>query len=465
VRPATITAVELRARLDRLESAGVALRAMSLDERIAALDRVAAGWRDPCSSWRRDARAALARTTGYAPAAVEYALDHLWRALGAHELAAVAARELGAEARQPERLAFHSLAGNVPGVGVFGIAAALVTGVPSLVKTARREPELLGIVAASLAEANPLLGDAVAVAYWAGGSDAQEEIAIAGSSVVLAYGRADTLDRLATRAPQRLLRFGPRLSIALVAREAADARTAAVAAHQVALFDQQGCLSPQYLVLEESDVGATNAFLHALADALGRLAALLPRATLGLDEAAHAWHFVEHQRWRQQEGAAVHVLGDADATFSVVCDRTGALPGGPLNRHLVVIPVASLMDARLVVARLDGMVEAVGVEAPGSRLAEAAAVAAACGAQRLCPLERMQAPPFAWRQSGHARLASFLVPAASGAAAANAGTGAASIDGGADACEPAHRRVEPPSVGPVSPPTRASRMRHPASCS
>jgi hypothetical protein len=56
---------------------------------------------------------------------------------------------------------------------------------------------------------------------------------------------------------------------------------------------------------------------------------------------------------------------------------------------------------------LAGVVEAVGYAGPASRLAEASGVAARCGAHRLCPLERLQAPPFAWRQSGHARLASI----------------------------------------------------------
>lgn len=414
MRPETIAAADLRARLDQLDDAGAALRAMPLDERIAAIDRVAARWLEPCSPWRRRALETLPRTTGYAPDAISHALDHLWSALIGRELAALAARELGPDVGVPERLAFHSLAGNVPGVGVFGLVAALLAGVPSIVKTARREPELPALVAAALAAEDSRLGDAVAIAYWPGGSDTHEAIVGARSSLVLAYGRGDTLDRLAARAPRRLLRFGPRLSVALVSREAGDARTAAVAARQVALFDQQGCLSPQYLVLEEADAGTTTAFLDALAESLRHLAVALPRAPLTLDEAAHVWRFLERVRWRAQEGAAVCVLAGADAAFSVVCDRTGALPASPLNRHLIVVPVGSLVEARTSLVRLDGTVEAVGVAAPPARLADAAAIAAACGAHRLCPLERMQSPPFAWRQSGYPRLRSFLVPAKRG---------------------------------------------------
>jgi len=411
---AVIDPAALRACIDRLDDAGEALRHVALDERIAIIDRVAAAWREPGSPWRRRAIDALTRTTGYAAAAVEYALDELWAAQAAAELTAVAARELGPDAGAPERLAFHSLAGNVPGAGVFGIVAALLAGVPSIVKTARREPEMPVLVAASIAAADARLGDALAVAHWPGGSEAHEVLAVSRSSVVLAYGRTATLDRLAARGPRRLLRFGPRLSFALVAREVADASTAAVAAQQIALFDQQGCLSPQYLVLEETDDATTTAFVAALATSLRRLAVAMPRAPLTLDEAARVWRFVERARWRAQEGAAVRVVADGDAGFGVVCDRTRVLYGSPLHRHVVVLPVDTLEDAGALLTPLAGTIEAVGVAAPACRWPDAAAVAAACGAHRLCPLDRMQAPPFAWRQSGHARLESFLVPRPSG---------------------------------------------------
>ncbi len=59
------------------------------------------------------------------------------------------------------------LAGNVPGVGVFGIVAALLAGVPSLVKPAAREPFLPALMVESIAAVAPELqrgGGARAVA-------------------------------------------------------------------------------------------------------------------------------------------------------------------------------------------------------------------------------------------------------------------------------------------------------------
>lgn len=430
MRPATIAPVALATRIDALEAAGTALRAMGVDARVAALDRLATRWLQPGFAPRRRALAALPVATGYAPGAIRHAIDHLWAALSARELAAVVACELGSGA--PERLAFHSLAGNIPGAGVFGIVAALLAGVPSVVKTAEREPLLPALLAETLAATDPRIAAALTVVHWPGGSEPHQALVAARASVVLAYGGEESVAAIAARAPQRVLRFGPRLSVALVCREATHAHTAAVAARQIALFDQHGCLSPQYVLVEEADPSTTDGFVAALVESLRRLAVDLPRAPLSLEEAMQAWHYLERQRWREQEGDAVRVLADTNARFSVVCDRSGVLPASPLNRHVIVLPVPDLERARGLLERLAGRIEALGVAAPSTRLGEAAALATAYGAHRMCPLERMQAPLFSWRQSGHARIASLMTPGC-----------AATVETSVPASHAAHRSEAP----------------------
>jgi len=424
---------ELAATADRLRAAAAPLARMSLEERIAAIDRAAATWLDHDSERRRLGIAQVAAASGYPAASVAMAIDHLWEALRARELSAVVATEMPLTAGiAPAALALHVLAGNVPGAGVFGIIAALLAGTPSIVKTSRREPRLPALIAETLASEDPRLGAALAVAHWPGGSALHDSVALGHADLVLAYGREATLDGIAAHRPARLLRFGPRLSAALIAADACDRAIADVAAAEVALFDQQGCLSPQLLVVEDGGAAAIGRFVEALLAALARLAITLPRAPLSLAEAAAAWRFLARQRWRAQEGAAVEVHADPQAQFSVVCDRSGATPASPLNRHVVLVPVPSLRAAAGVLARFEGSVEAVGYAGPERRLDEAAAVAVASGAHRLCPLERMQRPPFAWRQSGHARIASFFAspPLPS---AVTTGTGSPVSETGTDA--------------------------------
>ena len=406
---APLTPPRLRAVARALRAGGPGLLRVSPANRIAALDRVAASWLAPDSVWHRRALAELPISTGHAPATIEIALGNLWAALRAPHLSAVYEREHVDSATQPlPGLALHVLAGNVPGVGIFGIVAALLAGVPSLVKPAAREPFLPGIFVESVNAVAPELGRAVAVTPWRGGTADLDTVAVDEADLVLAYGRDDTLDRLALRQPRRFVRYGERLSVALVGRSARTPATAAALARQVALFDQQGCLSPQVACVEETSQAETDRFAALVADELAELEQRLPRATPTLAESAATWRFLERERWRAQEGDPVTVHGGHAGAGSVVCVRGGAWPMSPTFRHLILLPVSTLRAAAATLQRVAGMVEAVGYAGPATELGDAAEVAAAVGAHRLCPLERMQAPPFAWRQSGHARLGSIL---------------------------------------------------------
>ncbi|MCC6764378.1 MAG: hypothetical protein IT293_06915 [Deltaproteobacteria bacterium] len=399
----------VRALARTLRAGATGLRALPLEARIAAIDRLAAAWLPADSPWRARARAELAMSTGHPAPVIDAALDHLWHALRAPELAAAVRGELAdADLRRLPDVALHVLAGNVPGVGVFGIAAALLAGVPSLVKPAAREPFLPALLVESIAALAPELRPAIAVAPWRGGSEALDAAAFGAVDLVLAYGRDETLSRIAARKPARLLRHGDRTSIALVARAALGPRTARALAYQTALYDQQGCLSPRVVFVEDADRRDVDLFSALVAAELGVLEHELPRIPPELGARASVWRWLERERWRAQEGADVSVHGGRDGAGSVVCDRTPDWSTGPSFRHLVLIPVATLAGAAEPLRRLAGTIEAVGYAGPVESLAEAAAVAAAAGAHRFCPLERLQAPPFAWRQSGHRRLASFL---------------------------------------------------------
>lgn len=399
----------LRAVARALRAGGPGLQRLAVDARIAALDRVAASWLAPDSVWRRRALAELPISTGHPQAALDIALTNLWTALRAPHLAATYAHERGDDGPRPlPGLALHVLAGNVPGVGVFGIFAALLVGVPSLVKPAAREPFLPDLLVESMQTIAPELARAIAVAPWRGGTADLDTVAVDEADLVLAYGRDDTLDQVALRQPRRFVRYGERLSIALVARTHLTPATAADLALQTALFDQQGCLSPQIMCVEEADPADTERFAAMVAAELAALEHRLPRATPTLAEAAATWRYLERQRWRAQEGDPVAVHGGRDGGGSVVTDRSDAWPMSPTFRHLVLVPLRALAGATDALRRVAGRIEAVGYAGPAARLGEASAVATDLGAHRLCPLERLQSPPFAWRQSGHARLGSIV---------------------------------------------------------
>jgi len=424
-REPALTADTLTTVMARLRDARTALRSVPLKDRVNVIDAVARQWVTRDSRWRRLAVAALPRTTGLPEEVVSLALDNLWNALRAPALAAAIRAEWPAASLDGPttsgsdpvdgalpRLAFHSLAGNVPGVGVFGMVAALLAGVPSMAKAAARESLLPMLIAQSIAAEDARLGTALAVLSWRGGDEELDRVAIGGADLTLAYGRDDTLAAFAARKPRHFVGFGPRVSVGIVTREATDARSAVVAARQTALYDQQGCLSPQILVIEETDSATTDRFTDALFSELARLDVRWPRVPLALAESAAVWLTLEEQRWRAQEGQAIRVLAGESDRFGVICNRTGQPIASPLFRHLVVTPVRRLAEAGPVLAPWSTLVEAVGYAGPRHRLDEIAGLAHQCGAHRVCALDHMQAPPFSWRQSGHPRFAIFLPPGA-----------------------------------------------------
>lgn len=148
-----------------------------------------------------------------------------------------------------------------------------------------------------------------------------------------------------------------------------------------AAFDQRGCLSPR-VALVQGDAASARAFAVALHVELEALDVRVPRGTLDPDERADA------VRWRDATvfagelwsgtGHAVGLLPFAPAGVAL------ALP--PTGRHVLVVAVANLAEARRVIAPLAPLIVTVGTD----DVARAATVTPAHA--RTAELGRMQRP-------------------------------------------------------------------------
>src|SRR5262249_15110338 len=134
---------------------------------------------------------------------------------------------------------------------------ALLVKSPCLVKTAAEEPVLPVLFARSLAQEAPWLGEALAVLHWPGEDADVGAAALKDAEAVIAYGSDTSLASLRAWTPlgTRFQAHGHRIGFGVIGREALTLGgvddTAARAARDVALFDQQGCMSPQYFYVEE----------------------------------------------------------------------------------------------------------------------------------------------------------------------------------------------------------------------
>src|SRR5262249_28279493 len=151
------------------------------------------------------------------------------------------------------RLMTHIMAGNIPGAGIPDLIFACAVRAASLVKSSADDPLLPALFAESLAEMDPDLGDCIAVVWWPGGDQTIEKPVFSRSDCVIAAGSDETIRAVQQRVKSRFIGYGHRLSFGFIGKEAlTDAKAVARrAALDVAMYDQQGCLSPHLFYVEQ----------------------------------------------------------------------------------------------------------------------------------------------------------------------------------------------------------------------
>jgi acyl-CoA reductase-like NAD-dependent aldehyde dehydrogenase len=375
------------------------------EERARAVERAARRFADPRDALRVEVAEIVGATTGASPAMVAEALGAIFAPL---EAAALAAAVSAPSAPLVRRVAIVA-AGNVPGVAVAKTALALVAGVATLVKPATAEPFVSVGFARALIEECPALAAAHAVVWWRGGRAELESAAFAAVDALVAYGSDETIAELERSRPRIFVGHGHRVSVAAIRLdgEVPIEEVAGAAARDVALHDQQGCLSPQVIFAIGGDRERLAELTRALAAALERLSEHLPRAQA--DDRLHVAirRFREAYEWRALRGEPVELLHDARGTeWTVVLDPEPRLPANPLHRTIVVRPLASAGELAETLAPLRSRLESLGI-APAVD-GELTGIACSLGIPRIVPIGTMQTPGLDWRQGGRDPLAGLL---------------------------------------------------------
>jgi hypothetical protein len=372
--------------------------------RVDGIARAARRFADPADAIRRAAEEWLPPTTGFSRAMIAETLPSIFAAIEANALVSAVA----AAGPLAGKLAIVA-AGNVPGVAIAKTALALAAGVPCLVKTASGEPLLSVLFADALAEEHPRFAEAHVALWWDGGRADLADALGREIEALVAYGSDRAIADLRRIAPSIFVGHGHRLSVAAIQLGSGSIRELArAAARDVALYDQQGCLSPQAIFTLGGDREAAVDLLEALGHALADLAEKLPRGRVSEAEHLAIRRYRDEAEWRAIRGEGVRIRQDARGTeWTVVLDPEPRLRANPLFRTIVVHPLASAADLAPVLAPLAGRIESIGVAPwPDEELRR---VTAALRIPRVVPLGTMQAPDLAWRQGGRDPLAGIVV--------------------------------------------------------
>lgn len=392
---------------------------------------------DPGSPERRELLPALAPLCRLSPAGLAAGLEAVLGGVRRQPAAALLARAAGSAPKHRNRRgepgpvapALVVLASNLPALAVQALLPALAAGRPVLLKSPAAEPLFAPALLAALARREPRLGLATAAVTWRGGDAALEAPLLAAAGRVVAYGGAATLADLERRAPGKLVGFGPKTSLAVVApldglgpadsAAIADlagpagladmaglgglAAVAAGVARDVALFDQRGCLSVA-AVYVAGDLHEATRFAELLEAELARLALLWPPGQAvgdggGAGAAAAAAELAAVQQVRlEAELRGLRRSALAPLAGTVLVEPEPEMRPSPGWRTVRVHPLADLDRLPGILAPWRGRLQ--GAALAGAAAWELAPRLAGLGVSRCAAPGALQAAGAAWNNGG-----------------------------------------------------------------
>ncbi len=401
-----------------------------LGEIIQALDACAAAWCERDNPFRLAALDWLGTTTGCATTMLAPALTATFEALRAPYLHSLVARECGGHEAFDEGLVvgdrrLHAVgpaltwvigAGIVPNAVAVPVFAALVCRSAVLVKTPTREPVFGALLAQSLRAVDPKLGACIAAGWWPGGHEALDTLAADAAEVIIVAGTDDTVRAVEARAGDRtrVLGFGDSVSVVGVGRGQLTDRPVALLwmeiAEAVGWYDQQGCLSPHVVYIEEGGDLSPRQAAERLADAMALYEGKAPRGPVGVEVAAALQSHRDRVEVRavDTERAGVWAAAPTNAAWVVAFDSESRFVRSPGHRFIHVKPVYDLEDLPAILAQSGERFQAVGLAVDAPRRAALTAAFLPLGASRICPVAKLQRPPVDWPRDGRPVVASLV---------------------------------------------------------
>ena len=392
---------------------------------LTTIDTVISHFLNPQSDVRRELESLLPNETGLSSQMISHTLPLIFQEYRAERLVRLLQDELGdlnaldtfvsLNGRQHRAygptLTTHVLAGNLPGAGLDSVIFSLLVKSATLVKASSTAPRLPTLFTQTLAQVDPGLGMCLAVVTWPGGNTPLEEIAFSRAELVIASGSDKSLATIRPRVCGKFIEYGHKVSFAVITKDALnDAHTVAhKAAYDIALFDQQGCLSPQLIYVEEGGVVAPHTFAAVLAEALAGWERALPRGAVPQEVSVAIRHTRDEAEWQALAGKDVALYASPNGTaWTVVFDPDPTFVPSPLYRTIRIKPFSSSTQLHELLTPWWPYLEAAGLAAYATRNTQLVEVLGQAGVSRICPIGTMQLPPLSWRHGGRPRITDLV---------------------------------------------------------
>jgi hypothetical protein len=384
---------DLARLMERLRASEDGLRAISSADLLAAWGETVEAFLDPASPERRSLDPDLARLCRLSPEGLAAALEAVLGGVRTGPAAALLAEAEEMPSGGGPVLAI--LASNLPALAVQPLWPALALRRPILLKSPSAEPLFVPAFLAALVRREPRLEPAVAAAAWPGGDARLEAPVLAGATTVIAYGDEPALADLRRRAPGKVVEYGPKTSLAVVAGE----ESAEGLARDIALFDQRGCLS----VAAVYTAGDSDALAVRLEEALTELARRWPPGPPDPKIVSTVQQMRLEAEMRGLRRSALPVLSG-----TVLVDPEPEFRPSPGLRAVRVHPLADIARLPEVLAPWKGRLQ--GAALAGEDAWRLAPALADLGISRCAAPGDLQSPDVTWHNGGLHPLRALVLP-------------------------------------------------------
>lgn len=296
-------------------------------------------------------------------------------------------------------LVCHWLAGNVQILGLFALVQAILTKNCNLLKVSKNDEGVFRLLLTAFeglmyacADGRVIKGDdllrTIAVVYFPRTADEVAREMSASADVRIAWGGREAVETVAgypSRYDAETVIFGPKLSMALIAREdLQDEQEARKLARRVAvdvsIFDQTGCASPHNVYVERNGVVSPEQFCELLTEAMRKTELQIPKPAMSAEQVS-AIHSI-----RSVYDFCGKVYGSETMSYTILLDEDLKAHKPVYSRVIFVHVVDDINDA---LAFVNEDIQTIGISNASERMQLFASSAAVRGAMRFPLIGRM----------------------------------------------------------------------------
>ena len=296
-------------------------------------------------------------------------------------------------------LVCHWLAGNVQILGLFALVQAILTKNCNLLKVSKNDEGVFQLlltafegIAYTCADGRVIKGEdllrTIAVVYFPRTADDVARQMSASADVRIAWGGREAVETVASypsRYDAETVIFGPKLSMAVIAREdLQDEQEARKLARRVAvdvsIFDQTGCASPHNVYIERNGAVSPEQFCELLTEAMRKTELQIPKPAMSAEQVS-AIHSI-----RSVYDFCGKVYGSDTMSYTILLDEEPNAHKPVYSRVIFVHVVNDIADA---LAHVNEDIQTIGISGVSERVEAFASSAAEQGAMRFPLIGRM----------------------------------------------------------------------------